>query len=134
MDSLDCCTYNFSRLHTNVKFKAIFKINIVKILIIYIVIDFNGNHCNFFGWFLKRLWIRNGHLKWQHFVCHIEKMKILNSKEFQSSIKKNLNKIKHHQMKNLLVKCIKSYIYITSFKWHYCCKFLSLKVQFTLFF
>jgi hypothetical protein len=38
----------FSRLHTNIKFKAIFKINIVNFLIIHIVIDFNGDHHNCF--------------------------------------------------------------------------------------
>jgi hypothetical protein len=43
-DCLDCHTCNYFGLHTNVKFKAILKINIVKILIIHIVIDFNGNH------------------------------------------------------------------------------------------
>jgi len=42
-------TCNFSRLHTNVKFKAIFQINIVNFLIIHVVIDFNGNHHNFLG-------------------------------------------------------------------------------------
>ncbi len=48
MDNLDCHTYTFFRLHTNVKFKAIFRINIVKFLIIHVVIDFNVNHYKFF--------------------------------------------------------------------------------------
>ncbi len=46
---LDYHTYNFCGLHRNVKFKAIFKINNIKFLIIHVVIDFNGNHYNFFG-------------------------------------------------------------------------------------
>jgi hypothetical protein len=49
MACLDCHTCNFFGLHTNVKFKAIFKINIVNFLIIHVVIDFNGNHHNVFG-------------------------------------------------------------------------------------
>ncbi len=46
-ESMNRGTCNFFGLHTNVKFKAIFKINIIKFLIIYVVIDFNGNHHNF---------------------------------------------------------------------------------------
>ncbi len=42
--SLDCNICNFFGLDTNVKFKAIFKINIVNFLITHVVIDFNGNH------------------------------------------------------------------------------------------
>jgi hypothetical protein len=34
----------FFGLHTNVKFKAIFKIDIVNFLIIHVVISFNGDH------------------------------------------------------------------------------------------
>jgi hypothetical protein len=41
---LDCHICNFFGLHTNVKFKAIFKIDIVNFLIIHVVISFNGNH------------------------------------------------------------------------------------------
>jgi hypothetical protein len=44
----------FSRLHINIKFKFIFKINIVKFLIFNVFIDFNGNHHNF-NFFLCRL-------------------------------------------------------------------------------
>ncbi len=44
MDILDCHTCNFSRIHINIKFKGIFKINIVNILIIHVIIDFNGDH------------------------------------------------------------------------------------------
>jgi hypothetical protein len=44
-----CHTCDFSGLHTNVKFKAIFKIKIVKFLIIHVVRDFNGNHHKIFG-------------------------------------------------------------------------------------
>jgi hypothetical protein len=39
------------------------KINIVNFLIIHVVIDFNGNHHNFFGCTIKRLWTCNGVLK-----------------------------------------------------------------------
>ncbi len=63
-DYLDYHTCNYSRLHTNVKFKTIFKINIIKFLIIHVVIDFNGNHHKKIGWILKRLWTCNGFLKW----------------------------------------------------------------------
>jgi hypothetical protein len=41
---LDCHICKFFGLHTNGKFKAIFKINIVNFLIIHVVINFNGNH------------------------------------------------------------------------------------------
>jgi hypothetical protein len=51
VDNLDCHTYNLFELYTNVKFKAIFKINIVNILIIHVVIDFNENHHKFFDEF-----------------------------------------------------------------------------------
>jgi len=37
-------TCNFFGLHTNIKLKAIFKINIVNFLIIHVFIDFDGNH------------------------------------------------------------------------------------------
>jgi hypothetical protein len=49
VDNLDYHTCNFFGLHTNVKFKAIFKINIVNFLIINVVIDFNGKYHNYFG-------------------------------------------------------------------------------------
>jgi hypothetical protein len=39
----------FFGLYTNVKFKVIFKINIVNLKIIHVVIDFNGYHHKFFG-------------------------------------------------------------------------------------
>jgi hypothetical protein len=42
-------TCNYSRLHINVKFKAIFKINIIKFLIIHLIIDINENHHKKFG-------------------------------------------------------------------------------------
>jgi len=58
--TLICSYYG---LHTNVKSKAIFKINIFNFLIIHVFIHFNGNHHNCFGWILKRLWTRNGLLK-----------------------------------------------------------------------
>jgi hypothetical protein len=51
-DYLDYHTCNFSRLHINVKFKTIFKINIVNFLIIHVVINFNGNH-------QKKLWMNS---------------------------------------------------------------------------
>jgi hypothetical protein len=38
----------------NVKFKAIFKINIVNFLIIHVVIDFNRNHYKNIGWIQRR--------------------------------------------------------------------------------
>jgi hypothetical protein len=51
VDSLDCQNYNFFELYTNVKFKATFKVNIVNILIIHVVIDFNENHHKYFDEF-----------------------------------------------------------------------------------
>ncbi len=66
MDNLDCHIHNFIGLHTNIKFKAIFKTNIVNFLITHVVIDFNGNHHIFFGWILKRLLTHNGLLKWHY--------------------------------------------------------------------
>jgi len=42
-------TCNVFGLYTNIKFKAIFKINIVNFLIILIVININGNHRKKFG-------------------------------------------------------------------------------------
>ncbi len=86
-DCLDCHTCNYFGLHTNVKFKAIFKINIVKILIIHVVINVNENHHKKIGWILRRLWTHNGHLKWQPYVDYIEKMKNVESKKCQSSVK-----------------------------------------------
>ncbi len=80
MDNLDYHTCIFSGLHTNVKFKAIFKIEIVNFKIIDVVIKFNGNHHKFFGWNVRRLWTHNGLLKWQHYICHKEKMKNVDSK------------------------------------------------------
>jgi hypothetical protein len=53
VDILDCHTSNFSRIRINIKFKCIFKINIVNFLIIHGIIDFNGDHHKFFGWILK---------------------------------------------------------------------------------
>jgi hypothetical protein len=52
----NCHTCNYFGLHTNVKFKAIFKINIFNFLIVDIFIKFNGNHHKIFGSILKRLW------------------------------------------------------------------------------
>ncbi len=78
-ESWDCLNYHTSSyygLHTNVEYITIFKINIVNLLIIHVFIDFNGNHHNFFGWILRRLWTRNGLLKWQYYVSHIEKWKM----------------------------------------------------------
>jgi hypothetical protein len=46
---LDCHTYNFYGLHTNIKFKAIFKINIFNFVIIHVIIYFNGDHHKKFG-------------------------------------------------------------------------------------
>jgi hypothetical protein len=48
-DCLDCHTCTYYQLHRNVKFKALFKINIINFLIIHVVIDFNGNHPENFG-------------------------------------------------------------------------------------
>jgi hypothetical protein len=79
-DYLDYHNCNYSRLHRNVKFKAIFKINIIKILIIHVFIDFNGNHHKKFGWIIRRLWTCNGLLKWQHYVCQPKKVKNVDSK------------------------------------------------------
>jgi exonuclease I len=84
--------WNFG-LHTNVKFKVIFKINTVNFLIIHFIIDFNGNHHKCFGWILRRLWTRNGLLKWQHYICHIKKMKNVDSKKCQSSVKIKIKKL-----------------------------------------
>jgi len=50
---LDCHTCNFFGLHTNVKFKTIFKINIVNFLIIHVVIDLMGIVKKFLDEFLK---------------------------------------------------------------------------------
>jgi len=86
-DCLDCHTCNYSILHTDVKFKAIFKINIINFLIIQVVIDFNGNHDKKFGWILRKLWTHNELLKWQHYACHIEKMINVDSKKCQNSVK-----------------------------------------------
>jgi len=33
-----------------------------------------------FGWILKRLWTRNGLLKWQHYICHTKKWKMWTQK------------------------------------------------------
>jgi len=120
---LDCHTYNYFRLHTNVKFKSILKIKIINLKIIHVVINFNGNHHKKIGWILRRLWTHNGLLKWQHYACHIEKMKNVDSKKCQNSVKIKIKiKIKHHQMKNLLVKCIETfYIYILMFKKRHDC-------------
>jgi hypothetical protein len=79
--SLNYHICNFFGLHTNVKFKAIFKINIVNFLIIHVVIDFNGIIIKKNGWILRRLWIHNGLLKWQHCVYHIGKIKNVDSKK-----------------------------------------------------
>jgi hypothetical protein len=54
-DALDYHTCNCSRLHTNVKFKTMFKINVIKFLIIHVVIKFNGNHHKKIGRILRRL-------------------------------------------------------------------------------
>jgi hypothetical protein len=62
-----------------------------------------------FGW-IKKLWTCNGLLKWQHYVCHIEKMKNVDSTKHQSSVKINKEKLKHHQMNNWLVKCIEIFL------------------------
>ncbi len=117
---------NYSTLHTNVKFKAIFKISIIKFLIIHVVIDFNGNHHKKVGWIVKRLWIHNGLLKSQHYACRTWKMKIVDSKNTSKLCQKIKNK--SSQIKNWLMKCIDIFlIYIflifRNFKWHDCYKF-----------
>jgi hypothetical protein len=101
---------------------------------LFMLLDFNKNHHNFFGWLLRRLWIRNGLLKWQHYFYHTKKMKNVDSKKCKKKV--NKNKIKHHQMKNLLLKWIENFlIYIflifKRFKWHDCYKVLSLRIHFT---
>jgi hypothetical protein len=48
-DYLDCYTCHYSGLHPNVKFKTIFKINMIKILFIHVFINFNRNHHEKFG-------------------------------------------------------------------------------------
>jgi hypothetical protein len=135
MDCLDCHTCNFSRLHTNVKFKAIFKINIVNFLIIHVVIDFNGNHHNVFGWILKRLWICNGLLKWQQYVCHTEKNEKCGLQKIcQSSVKIKINN-KTSSNEEFIIEMHWNFpiylLILKSFKWHDCYKFLSLKVHIT---
>jgi hypothetical protein len=99
----------------------------VNFLITHVVINFNGNHHKFFEWILTRLRSHNGLLKWKHYVCHIEKMKNVDSKKCQNSVNIKKIKIKHHQMKNLLLKCIETFlIYIFNLKkikWHDCYKF-----------
>jgi hypothetical protein len=40
----DCHTCNFYGLHRNIKFKTIFKINIVNFLLIHVFININENH------------------------------------------------------------------------------------------
>jgi hypothetical protein len=42
-------TFVIFGLHTNVQCKAIFKINIINFLIIYVVIEFDKNHHKKFG-------------------------------------------------------------------------------------
>jgi len=71
----------------NVKFKAIFKTNIIKFIIIIVVVNFNENNHKKFGWILKRLWTHNELLKWQHYTCHTKKMKNVTKKIHQSSVK-----------------------------------------------
>jgi hypothetical protein len=44
VDCLDYHTRKLFGLRTNIKFKAILKINIIKFLIIHVIIAFNGNH------------------------------------------------------------------------------------------
>jgi len=56
-------TCNFFGLHTNIKLKAIFKINIVNFLIIHVFIDFDGNHHKKKWMNFKRLWTCNELLK-----------------------------------------------------------------------
>ncbi len=129
----DYHTYNFFGVHTNIKFKAIFKINIVNFLIIHVVIDFNGNHHKIFGWILRRLWICNGLLKWQHYICYMEKMKNVNSKICQSNVKKiKINKVPSNEEFIDEMHWNFLYIYIYSSEWCDCCKFLTLKVHFTV--
>jgi hypothetical protein len=53
-DCLDCHTCNNFGLHIDVKFKVIFKINIVIFLIIHVVIDFNESHLKKFGRVLRK--------------------------------------------------------------------------------
>jgi len=114
----------FLRLHTNIKFKAMFKINIVIKKIIHVFIDFNGNHHKKIEWTLRRLWIHNGLLKWQHYICHIEKnekcgfKKYVKIKNKGSSNEKSIN------------ECIETFlIYINFLKWCDCCKCLFLRVH-----
>ncbi len=87
MDYLDFHTCNSFGLHANVKFKAIFKINIVNFLITHLVINFNRNHHKKIERILRGLRTHNGLLEWQHYVCHTQK--------FQSSVKKEKQK-KHY--------------------------------------
>jgi hypothetical protein len=74
---------------------------------------------------------------WNDNTMFVAQMKNVDSKKSQNIVKK-IKKIKHHQMKNLLVKCIENfliYIYflvLKSFKWCDCYKFLFLKIYFTL--
>jgi len=80
---------------------------------IHVVIDFNGNHHNFFRWILKRLWTHNGLLNWQHNVCRIEKWKMWFKKYFKVVSKQKLkNKTSLNEEFISEVHCNFPYIYI----------------------
>jgi hypothetical protein len=57
---------------------------------------------------LKRLWTCTGLLKWHTFVTY-KTWKMWTQKICQSNVKIKI-KTKHHQMKNLLVKCIETFL------------------------
>ncbi len=78
----------FCGLHTNIKFKAILKINIFNLFIVNVVIHFNGNHHKFIGWIIRRLWTCNELLKWQHYVCYMGIIKNVDSEKIKVASKK----------------------------------------------
>ncbi len=71
-------------------------------------------------------------MKWQHYVCHIEKMKNMDSKKSQSCVKNKIKSPNEEFISEVHWNFIYIYIIFNSFKWCDCCKFLSLKVHFTL--
>ncbi len=110
MDCLDYHTCKLFRLHTNIKFKAILQINIIKFLIIHVFIAFNGNHHKFFDEFKEDY----GFIMdfWNDNIMFVtpKKWKMWTPKRCQS--KANFIIFLNHQMTNFLMKCVQISIYI----------------------
>jgi hypothetical protein len=64
----------------DIKCKVVFNIKIIKILIIHVAIDLSENHILKYGWILWKKWTHNWLLKCWHYVCHVNKMKIVDLK------------------------------------------------------